>query len=112
MIMQNTPFEGAGGPSGEEPPLAALKKIRNLAINDTVGGRAARNILRWLWASNGGIEMRVLDAEHRAALLEIIAWWSAPVYSHAPLSIVINGINAAWPLEECPMCRRRIFEKG
>jgi len=92
----------------ERDATAALELLRITALGDTGGSRAARNILRWLWCSHGGIELRVLDYTRQAAALEVMAWWAGPVQSDAPLQAVINQINEKWPAEECPMCGGRL----
>lgn len=94
-----------------DPPKDALELLRQTALHDTGGSRAARNILRWLWAYFGGLELRALDFQRRAAALDVIAWWGGCVKSHDPLEKIIDEINENWPPEECPMCRRQLARK-
>ena len=93
-------------------PLDELELLRSTALGDTGGSRAARNILRWLGAWHGGLELRALDGSRLAAALRVISWWSGSVKSHEPLERVLDEIECHWPAQEgeCPMCRRNFEE--
>lgn len=93
-------------------PLDELELLRSTALGDTGGSRAARNILRWLWAWHGGLELRALDGPRQRAALRVMHWWAGPVHSHDPLGNVIDEIECHWPKTACPMCRRSFDEEG
>ena len=93
-------------------PTEELELLRKTALADTGGSRAARNILRWLWAWHGGLELRALDGPRQRAALRVMHWWAGPVQSHEPLGNVLDEIECHWPKTECPMCRRSFDEEG
>ena len=84
-------------------PEDALQLLRKAAGGDSGGCQAARNFLFWLagrsdptgYVGDGGLELRRLDRELKAAALEVMRWWAGPTYSDTPLYRVLEELRPA-----------------
>jgi hypothetical protein len=82
-------------------PRESLKILFEAAWGDTGGSQAARYFLFWLagwedptcFKGYGGLELRRLDGRHRAAALDVLAWWAGPTKSDQPLYEILNSLN-------------------
>ncbi len=85
-------------------PEQALQKLVTAASTDSGGGEVVRYFLFWLagqpepsgFTGEGGLELRRLDGELRAAALEVFQWWSGPTQSDQPLYEILGPIRSAW----------------
>ncbi|MBL9168976.1 MAG: hypothetical protein JNN07_14645 [Verrucomicrobiales bacterium] len=87
-------------------PEAALAMLAEAATGDTSGSQAARSFLFWLvgrpdpagYEGRGGLELRRLDQAHKAAALELLAWWAGPTQSDRPLYELLSKLvfRVAW----------------
>jgi hypothetical protein len=82
-------------------PSDALKLLAEAASGNTGGSQAARSFLFWLAGARdptgyeglGGVELRRLDARHKAAALEVIRWWAGPTQSDDPLYRALRELS-------------------
>lgn len=85
-------------------PTEALRLLHETAQHDTGGSQAARYFLFWLagepeptgFHGGGGLELRRLDKERRAAALQILTWWGGPTRSDEPLYLVLRALQSQW----------------
>jgi len=90
------------------PPTEALNLLFEAARHDTDGSQAARNFLFWLaglpdptgFDGEGGLELRRLDGEHKAAALEVLAWWAGPTQSDQPLHEILRKLTGRFSRDE------------
>jgi hypothetical protein len=90
------------------PPTEALNLLFEAARHDTDGSQAARNFLFWLaglpdptgFDGEGGLELRRLDGEHKAAALEVLGWWAGPTQSDQPLHEILRKLTGRFSRDE------------
>ena len=83
-------------------PRAALDMLTAAAQGDSGGSQAARNFLFWLagrpdptgYVGNGGLELRRMDREHKAAAMEVLSWWAGPTQSDQALFDILATLRA------------------
>lgn len=83
-------------------PQAALDLLTLAARGSSGGGQAARNFLFWLagrpdptgYVGNGGLELRRLDRVHKAAAMDVLAWWAGPTQSDQALYDAISTFGS------------------
>jgi hypothetical protein len=85
------------------PPVPddSLHMLYEAACMDTGGSQAARNFLFWLagqpdptgFEGCGGIELRRLDYQLKAAALEVLQWWAGPTKSDEPLYDILRKLT-------------------
>jgi hypothetical protein len=82
-------------------PDESLRLLHDAACMDTGGSQAARNFLFWLagqpdptgFKGCGGIELRRLDHQLKAAAFEVLQWWAGPTKSDEPLYLVLRSLH-------------------
>lgn len=83
-------------------PEAALTLLFDAACGTSGGSQAARSFLFWLagrpdptgYHGIGGLELRRMDRAHKAASLELLAWWAGPTQSDKLLYTVLSKLVA------------------
>ena len=79
----------------------AINILFDAACQDTGGSQATRNFLFWLaglpdptgFKGDGGLELRRLDGRHKAAALDVLAWWAGPTKSDQPLYQILQNFR-------------------
>ena|SRR6185312_10717641 len=82
-------------------PEESLRVLYEAACMHTGGSQAARNFLFWLagqpdptgFSGCGGIELRRLDYQLKAAAFEVLQWWAGPTKSDEPLYAVLRKLR-------------------
>jgi hypothetical protein len=95
-------------------PTSAIAKLHKIALGRSFTSDAVRAFLFWLVASEdpasdqgrigpispnriepilGGVSLQRLDAEHRKAVVEVLAWWLEDP-SHQPIEEVLKDITS------------------
>lgn len=82
-------------------PTSALQLLYEAASGDTGSSQAARHFLFWLagqpdptgYVGCGGLELRRLDRDRKAAAWEILHWWTGPTQSDEPLYRLLTQLR-------------------
>jgi hypothetical protein len=117
MIDSSTQFPHEPSQAEQDSALAELKRVLRMprppvpeeslrflyeaACMDTGGSQAARNFLFWLagqpdptgFEGCGGIELRRLDYQLKAAAFEVLQWWAGPTKSDEPLYELLRKLR-------------------
>lgn len=88
-------------------PVAALASLHELAKGRSGGSQAARYFLFWLvgdqepsgHVGDGALELRRLDAPHRKAAVEVLAWWAEGL-NVKPLEDVLDDLHFRFSPQE------------
>ena len=83
-------------------PQTALDRLSAAAQGDSGGSQAARNFLFWLagrpdptgYLGIGGLELRRMDREHKAAAMDVLSWWAGPTQSDQALYDTLATLRA------------------
>ena len=89
-------------------PEASLELLYDAARIGSGGGQVARSFLFWLagqpdstgFVGDGGLELRRLDGNLKAAAMEVLAWWAGPTRSDRPLYEVLHKLRVQFAPEE------------
>lgn len=82
-------------------PEGSLRALHEAACSDTGGSQATRSFLFWLagqpdptgYRGSGGLELRRLDHQLRAAALDVLNWWTGPTRSDEPLYSILHDLE-------------------